>query len=341
MRTKWAAFPGTLWAFGLTNGASIDWCPHAHRSCRIEPGLHGATQSVCLRRFKEVLPLDLFAELQQEVPQGSTDRELTWVGYGAEPQNVFEKAAGIVAAVLGLGYGDVSSVQYWAQSGMPKDNMHFDSVEQWHDCAAFPWVSTILYLDDVGPPTVLLSKSLSDSPFTDPDSGPANDTAYLSWPAANHLLEFSGDLVHGIHMYKSMKGSRADQLRKQSIVRFNFWKHPLEAVVGGPPMQVTHSPSRAFRLPIIVPLEYLPEDSFRKWVWTEKVNAYFGESVSFSVTYFVEGNRTSVHGCILARRTWIRMCDEANRDGRSRDGRTISGTDGRFLGGKNLKKTKC
>ncbi|CAE8743827.1 unnamed protein product, partial [Polarella glacialis] len=155
-----------------------------------------------------------------------------WVGRGASPQNVFQRAAVAVASALNrvavasalnLQGKDFASVEYWVKSSLPEHNMHFDSQESWEDCAAFPFVSTILYLDDRGPPTMMTSKSLADLPFADPNTGPDNDTIFLSWPERNHLLQFSGDLYHGIHMHQGIVRPKDRSLR--AIALFNFWPH--------------------------------------------------------------------------------------------------------------------
>ncbi|CAE8600025.1 unnamed protein product [Polarella glacialis] len=188
--------------------------------------------------------------------------------------------------------------------------MHFDSQESWEDCAAFPFVSTILYLDDRGPPTMMTSKSLADLPFADPNTGPDNDTIFLSWPERNHLLQFSGDLYHGIHMHQGIVRPKDRSLR--AIALFNFWPHvhPDTADDVQDPIW-EQQVGKSADVPVHVH-ELPPAKKSDKDRWTAEGEEFFGEELILKLKYRVPGGRSSIHGCKLDEATWVRTCADGS-----------------------------
>lgn len=284
----------------------IPSCPHSHGpSCRSDDG------GICIRRFADVLPKELFEELKDAAKR--PPEATKWIARDALPRNTFERVARKVANVLGLAPADYSSVEYWVKSGLPEDNWHFDSHEEFDDCAALPYMSSIVYLDDFGPPTLILSKTLYDERFDDPKGGPANDTTYLSWPSTNHLLSFSGDLYHGVHMSKFV----AKSTRKRGIVLFNFWRHGLS---DPPPDEQCSASSenpacgsfeavggaRSDSLAAAVPLHMLGEASGKDFL--SRGEEDFANPLVFEITYRLHHNEGFIEGCKFDKGTWKRDC---------------------------------
>eukprot|EP00928_Gymnodinium_smaydae_P057821 TRINITY_DN41044_c0_g1_i1.p1 TRINITY_DN41044_c0_g1~~TRINITY_DN41044_c0_g1_i1.p1 ORF type:complete len:354 (-),score=29.87 TRINITY_DN41044_c0_g1_i1:75-1136(-) len=276
-------------------------CPEARPSCRAVAG------GICLQRYADVLSPQLFLELRRTFAKRIGNA--SWISRGAAPQDVFEDVAVAVAVALGLRQDHYASIEYWTKSGFPgKDNFHFDSESNHDGCAMFPYVSAILYLDDLGPPTVIFSKTLADDNFADPSSGLASNTSYLSWPAPNHLLMFSGDALHGVHLHEgseaASQGPGAVALR--ALLILNFWHHSVHSARGTEDASWSATGSST---PQSVPLVVrpVPEDEER---WSARCRDCLDPGFEF--TYRLPGGRTSTHGCTLDQLTWLRRCPEGS-----------------------------
>ena len=107
-----------------------------------------------MRRFTDVLPQQLLQELGSDT---TVNGGYGWLQRGAAPSRPHERAAEHIGALIGEPYG---SVEFWTNGatlpagtewGETPFDYHFDNEEEEQSCAAFPYVSTVLYLDDFGP----------------------------------------------------------------------------------------------------------------------------------------------------------------------------------------------
>jgi len=302
----------------VAHATGIRACQVARPSCRRDPDGHVDVKSLCLRRFADALPSELFARLTTAIAN-STGETAGWVMSSTAARNVFEETAFFVAQLIGLDSSHQNLVEYWTRYHfpMPFRNWHFDYLEGAQDCFAHPWMSTILYMDNAGTPTVLLSKSLSDSPFTSNTSGPAGEATYFSWPESNHLLQFSGDMAHGTILPRGVPGLMPEHLRR--VVVFNFWQHDdpsaetdreTARAIGFFRREdhVENSISFATTPPAVhdVPPHRLNMDA------RHRMTAQFEDPnhmIKFEVAFRMVGNLLC--GCKLDRDSWQRHCPES------------------------------
>lgn len=304
----------------------VDICDLARPACR-----HG--NSMCLRRFSNALPTELFSGLKANI---SAEKSVDgWMLRTSPATSVYEQAALALAEVLGLTAADWESVEYWNHDwsryeGAPWKNYHFDILEP-STCYAHPTVSSILYLDSMGPPTVVLSKSLSDMPLEAVDSGPNNSSVFLSWPESNHWLAFSGDLAHGVLWRKlEQLNSGLEPDKKRRVILFAYWRHALT-----PP----HTFDRKVRKAEAPPLgifaessEVLPgrrnlQQSAAVEVGLHSVSADAArheivatiedpmDVIKLDISFRVVGSGDSIEGCKLDTKTWERECEYEHAPG--------------------------
>ena len=328
-------------------GGNLQRCPDAHPSCRTVSG------EACIRRFRHALPPDLLAAVTAEVSsleavvsdhgfEGLLGDEFGSIASDSEtpPRNALEAAA----LWLAKQHAFNSNVEYWAKwapYGVGEDHFHWDTAESTSTCLSHPYLSTILYLDSKGPPTAILSKTLADAPFDDPNSGPigngpdgngTNGTVLLSWPARNEGLEFSGDLLHGVHVPRGtvslQDGYEPPGRGWRSVAVFNFWPQAQTVALSPPPPPPdSHYATDAVdaihhgddnRVPLFVPPSMADNrehevgaiDADSRFV--VELDEFYGGRLAFHLSYTVP---KAVHDCEVDAGSWERIScpDEGQR----------------------------
>jgi len=215
---------------------------------------------------------------------------------------------------------DFQSVEYSFYSGLSHGGV-YDWLVQCHqtevfNCAAFPYISSILYLDDLGPPTVLLSKTLADIHYDDPKAGPANDTTFLSWPKKNNVVWFSGDMYQGLHIRNKGKGGRspdAAHKKKRRLAIFNFYKHAMlvedAKFHDQGDKQCWDPPPESLPNVVPVPLVYVDASETQRDFEAHFKNS-FGSLFEHHITYCVPGDYKTINGCKIDKETWTRACED-------------------------------
>lgn len=116
---------------------------------------------------------------------------------------------------------DIVGAEYWVQivSGSEGINFHYDkdeSVASNKGIMLYPLVSSILYLTDIGAPTLIFNQTSIDGNFESPE---IPDNGYLSYPKENRYTIFRGNLQHGV-LASAAKGSSSG-VRKTLLI--NWW----------------------------------------------------------------------------------------------------------------------
>ncbi|KNC48398.1 JmjC domain-containing protein 4 [Thecamonas trahens ATCC 50062] len=130
------------------------------------------------------------------------------------------------AQVLGLNDDEWAGGEWWIQDRAADNVLHFHA-----DCAEgreettlsmHPLVSTVLYLTDVGGPTVVYNASVAPSggdydPFRLEPASPSSGA--VVWPRLGRMLAFDGRLIHGVAHDDPPSSA------KRVTLLINFWRH--------------------------------------------------------------------------------------------------------------------
>ena len=139
---------------------------------------------------------------------------------------------------------DIIGAEYWVQmvSASEGINFHYDKDESLASnkgIMMYPLISSILYLTDIGAPTLILNQTSIDGNYESPE---IPDQGYLSYPKENRYTMFRGNLQHGV-LASAAKGSSAG-VRKTLLI--NWW-----AKVPEPPNTIEMTDKNARTLGIL------------------------------------------------------------------------------------------
>ena len=136
---------------------------------------------------------------------------LTWSSLNVAPRNFFEQVIHYMHRITKLGT-DCEGAEYWGriQPANTGFNFHFDRDEAVKHRVVSPLLSSILYLSDVGGPTLILDGS--------PTTKHAPKRGLGVFPRPGRFAIFPGEFSHGVQPGESSRWPR--------IAFFiNWWAH--------------------------------------------------------------------------------------------------------------------
>ncbi|CAJ1452064.1 unnamed protein product [Effrenium voratum] len=145
-----------------------------------------------------------------------------WLDRRAEPRTAAEVAGRILLKLAGKDPDDFAGIEWWGRNQCARMGAHFHydtaiSGCESDDPAPRPVFSSVLYLGDVGGPTVILQQ-VADGGCHVP-AVPARGWAVAT--VANRWLCFDGRLRHGACSF-GLREPRANEQRQ--VLLYNYWK---------------------------------------------------------------------------------------------------------------------
>eukprot|EP00435_Cladocopium_sp_Y103_P071038 s839_g36.t1 len=194
------------------------------------------------RVFDEVFESELLNLLRRSVDDLCTWRTKSprklctfWLSRSAKPKTAAEVAGRLLLQLLGEDPEDYEGIEWWCRNQCARMGAHFHYDTAISGCvsegtgAAAPvaphlqrpsW-SSVLYLGDIGGPTMVLDQ-VAAADGCDVPSVPSR--AYICTSAANRWLAFPGDLKHGAVSF-GLKEPQPNQPR--NVILYNYWKRGL------------------------------------------------------------------------------------------------------------------
>lgn len=156
-----------------------------------------------------------------------------FIPFNSQPRNAMEKL--ILEYICPKVVGDVQlaaaagwqGVEWWIQDRYVADSKeyHLDTAITWcsengwtvlEKCPFYPTIASIVYIDDIGGPTVVFNQTMTSSgiyPYLP-------EEIWLSYPHKNKMMLFNGNLLHGV--LNSISETNGDKRRRTLLI--NYWK---------------------------------------------------------------------------------------------------------------------
>ncbi|CAE7217732.1 unnamed protein product, partial [Symbiodinium natans] len=222
------------------------WQPEMAQAFCKESGAADSRPSPSVRLWDAALPEELFELVRESVDDlciwrtKSPSRMSTfWLDRSAEPRTAAEVAGRELLKLMGEDYQQYLGIEWWCrnQAAQMGAHFHYDTAISGCEGGAAsaelirPTFSSVLYLGDVGGPTVVLDQVASSQSKLCPR------LPGMAWTVAtspNRWLVFPGTLFHGAASF----GAREVQpTAPRFVVLYNFWAEHRPA---GPACQVPH-----------------------------------------------------------------------------------------------------
>lgn len=189
------------------------------------------------RVFDQVFDSELLDLLRRSVDDLCTWRTKSprklctfWLPRNVRPKTAAEVAGRLLLQLLGEDPEDYEGIEWWCRNQCARMGAHFHYDTAISGCVSEgtavalhlqrPSWSSVLYLGDIGGPTMVLDQVAADG--CDVPSVPPR--AYLCTSAANRWLAFPGELKHGAVSF-GLKEPQPNQPR--NVILYNYWKRGL------------------------------------------------------------------------------------------------------------------
>ncbi|CAE7753596.1 unnamed protein product [Symbiodinium sp. CCMP2456] len=194
------------------------------------PDARGASPAV--RLWDAALPEELFGLVRESVDdlcvwrtKSPAKMNTFWLDRSAEPRTATELAGRALLRLLGQDHKQYRGIEWWCrnQAAQMGAHFHYDTAISGCEGAAVspeslrPTLSSVLYLGDVGGPTMILNQVATSQAKLFP---PMPDRGWTVATRRNRWLVFPGNLFHGA---VSFGANEAQPTAPRFVILFNFW----------------------------------------------------------------------------------------------------------------------
>ena len=178
-------------------------------------------------------------------------RPTAWMAADDEPKLFIEEAVRELASLVREQHpwANITGYEWWVQRVEDHEtpSFHYDKDESRSSIKrefVFPSVSTIFYVNEVGAPTLIFNRTVSDGHTRWPS---VLGDGYLSYPQTNKYVMFNGTWAHGVLPGSFLPAGGYDGHRITLLV--NFWEEMPE------PPNTVRLPHASLRVPTRTPEE--------------------------------------------------------------------------------------
>lgn len=175
----------------------------------------------CIQAWDDALGSDLLASVLKSVDdfgiylhRNPKHCRTFWLARDAEPKTAAELAGCILLKLLGHTREDFAGIEWWCKNQSASLGAHFHYDMAVADGNLYrPAYSSVLYLADVGGPTVVLDQAAD---IHSPQWPEVPQEGYLAMPSINRWMVFPGELRHGMIPVD-------EDVRPRFVILYNFW----------------------------------------------------------------------------------------------------------------------
>eukprot|EP00439_Symbiodinium_sp_Y106_P039584 s4991_g4.t2 len=210
------------------------WQPETARALHNGSGGPNARRaSPAVRLWDAALPEELFGLVRESVDdlcvwrtKSPAKMNTFWLDRSSEPRTAAEVAGRALLGLLGQDdHQQYRGIEWWCRNQAAQMGAHFHYDTAISGCEGAvasseslrPTLSSVLYLGDVGGPTMILNQVASSQAKLFP---PMPDRGWTVATRRNRWLVFPGNLFHGA---VSFGANEAQPTAPRFVILFNFW----------------------------------------------------------------------------------------------------------------------